>query len=72
VTYCLIQKVEVVLDYGATLNLIGYRTEENRLRIQRATEPDVTVLRGTEAQRLRKTRCTHIIQESTYAICIRD
>jgi hypothetical protein len=46
-----------------TLNLIGYRTEENRPRIQRATEPDVTVLRGTEAQRLRKTRCTHIIQD---------
>jgi hypothetical protein len=66
VTYCLIHKVEVVLDYGATLKLIGYRREEDHPRIQRAT--------GTETRSSvsEKHVALHNIQESTYAICIRD
>jgi hypothetical protein len=44
VTYCLIHKVEAVLDCWSYVELIGSRTEEDRLRIQRATGTDIELL----------------------------
>jgi hypothetical protein len=44
VTYCLIHKVEAVLGLWSYIELIGSRTEEDRLRIQRATGTDIELL----------------------------
>jgi hypothetical protein len=66
VAYCLFHKVEVSLDYGDTLNLIGYPREEDHPRIQRATGAE------TRSSVSEKHVALHNIQESTYAICIRD
>jgi hypothetical protein len=44
VTYCLIYKVEAVLDCWSYAELIESRTEEDRLRIQCAPGPDIELL----------------------------